>query len=127
LQNEAELQEIVRLVGIDSLSASDRLTLETARIVREDFLQQNAFVDVDSYTPLEKQFQLLRLVLEFYDLGKRALAAGVPMQKVFDIKARERIGRAKDVPNDAYATAYAEISKLMNDEIEALIGAEVQE
>ena len=127
LQNEAELQEIVRLVGIDSLSASDRLTLETARIVREDFLQQNAFVDVDSYTPLEKQFMLLRLVLEFNELGKRALAAGVPMQKVFDIKARERIGRAKDVPNDAYAAVYAEISKLMNDEIEALIGAEVQE
>ena len=64
LQNEAELQEIVRLVGIDSLSASDRLTLETARIVREDFLQQNAFVDVDSYTPLEKQYLLLNLVLE---------------------------------------------------------------
>lgn len=127
LQNEAELQEIVRLVGIDSLSASDRLTLETARIVREDFLQQNAFVDVDSYTPLEKQYLLLNLVLEFYEQGKRALAAGVPMQKVFDIKARERIGRAKDVPNDAYAIQYAEISKMMNDEIDALISEEVQE
>lgn len=127
LQNEAELQEIVRLVGIDSLSASDRLTLETARIVREDFLQQNAFVDVDSYTPLEKQYLLLNLVLEFYELGKRALAAGVPMQKVFDIKARERIGRAKDVPNDAYASQYSEISRMMNDEIDALISEEVQE
>ena len=123
LQLEAELQEIVRLVGIDALSADDRLTLETAQIVREDFLQQNAFSDTDSYTPLEKQARLMKLVLNYYANGKRALAAGVNPSDVFGMSAREKIGRAKDAPNDSYNTVYDEIEALMESETDKLISA----
>ena len=126
LQLESELQEIVRLVGIDALSPADRLTLETARIIREDFLQQNAFVDTDSYSPLDKQARLLSLILQFNDLGKTAIDAGVPMQRVFDISARERIGRAKDIPNDDYVNQFDRISELMHTEIEELIAKEAE-
>ena len=126
LQNEAELQEIVRLVGLDSLSPNDRLTLEVTQIIREDFLQQNAFIEVDSHTPLEKQFLLLQLILEYYELGKTALAAGVSMQAIFEITARERIGRAKDIPNDSYKEQYAKIGQLMREEIDALMAKEVR-
>ena len=126
LQLESELQEIVRLVGIDALSPEDRLTLETAQIIREDFLQQNAFSDTDSYTPLDKQAKLMGLILKFYELGQRAISAGVSQNDVFAISARERIGRAKDAPNDSYAEVYAEIDSLMESEIEKLMTKEVQ-
>ncbi len=126
LQLEAELQEIVSLVGIDALSPQDRLTLETAQIIREDFLQQNAFSDTDSYTPLDKQAKLMQLILKFYELGKRAISQGVSQDDIFAISAREKIGRAKDAPTDAYAAHYAEIDALMESEIEKLISKEVQ-
>ena len=125
LQLESELQEIVRLVGIDALSPADRLTLETAQILREDFLQQNAFAEVDSYASLSKQARLMKLILTYNQLGKKALDAGVSMDKIFDISARERIGRAKDVPEDAYAAQYDRIDELMHTEIEELIAREV--
>ena len=121
LQLEAELQEIVRLVGIDALSADDRLTLEVAQIVREDFLQQNAFSDTDSYTPLQKQARLMSLVLRYYELGKKEIAAGVEPKKVFAMQAREKIGRAKDAPNDSYNKVYDEIEALMESEADKLI------
>lgn len=126
LQLESELQEIVRLVGIDALSPSDRLTLETAQIIREDFLQQNAFAEIDSYASLNKQARLLKLILTYNQLGKKALDAGVSMDKIFDISARERIGRAKDIPEDEYAAQYDRIDELMHTEIEELIAREVQ-
>ncbi len=126
LQLESELQEIVRLVGIDALSPSDRLTLETAQILREDFLQQNAFAEIDSYSSLAKQARLLKLILTYNHLGKKALDAGVSMEQVFDISARERIGRAKDVPEDEYTAQYDRIDELMHTEIEELIAREVQ-
>ncbi len=126
LQLESELQEIVSLVGIDALSAKDRLTLETAQIIREDFLQQNAFSDTDSYSSLAKQSKLLKLILSFNSLGKKALDAGVPMKELFAISARERIGRAKDISEMDYEVQYAAIADLMNDEIETLIAEEVQ-
>ncbi len=127
LQLEAELQEIVRLVGIDALSADDRLTLEVAQIVREDFLQQNAFSDTDSYTPLAKQARLMKLVLKYYELGKRAISAGVNPNDVFTMSARERIGRAKDAPNDTYDKVYDEIEALIESETDKLMSAkEVQ-
>ena len=126
LQLESELQEIVRLVGIDALSPEDRLTLETAQIIREDFLQQNAFSDTDSYTPLDKQAQLMGLILKFYELGRRAISGGVSQNDVFAISAREKIGRAKDAPNDSYTKVYAEIDSLMESEIEKLMAKEVQ-
>ena len=121
LQLEAELQEIVRLVGIDALSADDRLTLEVAQIVREDFLQQNAFSDTDSYTPLPKQARLMALVLKYYELGKKAIAAGVNPKFVFGMQAREKLGRAKDVSNETYNSAYDEIEALMESEADKLI------
>ena len=123
LQLEAELQEIVRLVGIDALSAEDRLTLEVAQIIREDFLQQNAFSDTDSYTPLEKQARLMKLVLRFHELGKSAIAQGADPKAVFAMKARERIGRAKDVLNDTFNSVYDEIEALMEREADELISA----
>ena len=127
LQLEAELQEIVRLVGIDALSADDRLTLEVAQIVREDFLQQNAFSDTDSYTPLEKQARLMQLVLKYHELGKKAISAGTDPNKVFAMQAREKIGRAKDAPNDTYGKVYDEIEALMEKETEALISVKEEE
>ena len=120
LQLEAELQEIVRLVGIDALSPADRLTLETAQIIREDFLQQNAFSDTDSYTPLEKQARLMDLILKYNDLASDAIDAGAKPEKVFAIGAREKLGRAKDVSNETFAKSYDEIEAQMKEELSSL-------
>ena len=109
LQCESELEEIVKLVGMDSLSPADRLTLEAARSVREDFLQQNAFEAGDSYTSLGKQDSLLALILSFYHRAQKAVAAGADIQAVADLPVREKIGRAKSLPDEDYAAAYAAI------------------
>ncbi|MBR2570561.1 MAG: V-type ATP synthase subunit A [Clostridia bacterium] len=98
LQEESELQEIVRLVGVDALSWKDRLTLEAARMIREDYLHQNAFDDVDTYSSLEKQYRMLSLILSYDEKGQAALAAGADLSKVTSLPVRERIGRAKYVP-----------------------------
>ncbi len=100
LQEEAELQEIVQLVGMDALSWKDRLTMEVARALREDYLHQNAFDDVDTFTSTKKQFLMLGLILEFYEKGKRALDAGANLSDVIDLPVREKIGRAKYIPED---------------------------
>lgn len=123
LQQESELNEIVRLVGIDALSPQDRLTMETARMIREDFLQQNAFVDTDAYTPFGKQFALLRLILEYYRQGKVALDACADMNKLFSIPARDKIGRAKDVDESEYEKVFGFIMEEMTAQIDALIEA----
>ena len=123
LQNEAELQEIVRLVGQDSLSPEDRLTMETARMIREDFLQQDAFVDIDSYSSYERQYILLGLILEYDVLCRSAISNGADMNTLFAIGARERIGRAKRVPADRYVEVYRQIGEEMRAQIaEALVG-----
>jgi V/A-type H+-transporting ATPase subunit A len=80
LQEEAELEEIVRLVGVDALSSAERLTLEAAKSIREDYLHQNAFHEVDTYTSLRKQYRMLKLIMAFYYKGKKALEAGVPIK-----------------------------------------------
>ena len=121
LQQESELNEIVRLVGIDSLSPSDRLTMEVARMIREDFLQQNAFVDTDAYTSFSKQYKLLELILTFDHLGKEALKAGADMEALFTIPARDRISRAKDADQSVYEKVYAEITREMKEQIDTLI------
>lgn len=126
LQEEANLEEIVRLVGQDSLSPPDRLTLETAQMIREDFLQQNAFTDTDSHTSLHRQIKLLGLILKYDDLCRVALAKGVSLHPLVDIPARERIGRAKDVPEDEYKVTYSDIEKEMAGQIEDVIAKEVQ-
>ncbi len=95
---EAELDEIVKLVGVDSLSEDDRLVLETARSLREDYLQQNAFDDNDAYSTYEKQFWMLKIVLEYYYQGQKALKDGAKMEELFALPVREKIARLKEIP-----------------------------
>ncbi|MCR5135987.1 MAG: V-type ATP synthase subunit A [Oscillospiraceae bacterium] len=120
LQEEAELQEIVRLVGQDALSPEDRLTMETAKMIREDFLQQNAFVDEDAYSSYLKQFRLLDMVLKYDVLCRDALSRGIDMNGLFAIDAREKIGRAKMADPNAFEPVYDAIEAQMKAEIEEL-------
>jgi len=121
LQQESSLNEIVQLVGKDSLSPADQLTLETARMIREDFLQQNSFVDIDSFSTYDRQEKLLAMILDYDKLCRDAIVKGAPAAKLFDIPARERIGRAKSVPADEYAQVYADISASMEREIDEVV------
>ena len=122
LQEEAELQEIVKLVGADSLSPADRLTLETAKMIREDFLQQNAFDDADSYSGYDKQTALLGLILAYNDACRNALEHGVTdVTKLFEIEARERFGRAKMIAPDAFMEKYAEINRDVKYQISEIV------
>ncbi len=109
LQDEASLDEIVKLVGMDALSAPDRLKMETARSIREDYLQQDAFNDVDAYAPLEKQLRMMRLVLAYYDEASAALADGRDIDALAALPVRERIGRFKYTPVDQMAAEYDDI------------------
>ena len=120
LQNEASLNEIVQLVGKDALSPSDQLTLEVARMVREDFLQQNAFTDIDGFSSYDRQQKLLAMVLHYEDLCRAAIAKGAPVSKLFDIPSREQIGRAKSVPAEEYVQVYQQIERDMAAEIDAV-------
>ena len=121
LQQEASLNEIVQLVGKDSLSPADQLTLETARMVREDFLQQNSFVDIDSFSTYDRQKKLLAMILDYDKLCRAAIAKDAPVADLFVIPARERIGRAKSVPADEYVQVYADISASMEKEIDEVV------
>ena len=121
LQSEASLNEIVQLVGKDSLSPNDQLTLESARMVREDFLQQNSFMDVDSYSSYDRQAQLLAMILNYDKLCRAAIAKGAPTMELFGIPARERIGRAKSVPVEQYQQEYADIRVQMEREIDEVV------
>ena len=121
LQTESELKEIVQLIGADALSPDDRLTLEAARSLREDFLQQNAFEDGDSYTPLNKQCALLRLIFSFEDKCRRAIARGASVDEIADLPVREKIGRAKSAPADSFEADYTEIEAELDRELEAAI------
>ena len=121
LQQESSLNEIVQLVGKDSLSPADQLTLETARMIREDFLQQNSFVDIDSFSTYDRQEKLLAMILDYDKLCRGAIAKGAPVAGLFVIPARERIGRAKSVPADEYAQVYADISASMEREIDEVV------
>ncbi len=128
LQEEQELNEIVQLVGKDSLSAADQLTLETAKMIREDFLQQNAFMDVDSYSSHDRQKRMLALILDFDRLCRNAIAKGAALQPMFEIPSKEKIGRAKFVDVDNYVAEYNAIAEEMQQEIAAIeekAGAEV--
>ena len=110
LQEENSLQEIVKLVGQDALSAGDRLTMETAKMIREDFLQQNAFVDIDNYSTYERQAMLLDIILRYDELCRKAISSGADLNKLIRIEARDRIGRAKSVPSETYAEEYSRIA-----------------
>ena len=121
LQLESELEEIVKLVGVDSLSAEDRLTLEVARSIREDYLQQNAFDTGDSYSSLSKQSALMDLILFFADKAKEAIDAGADIDKIAQLPCRERIGRAKSVADTAVPDGYAQIREETEKELAGLM------
>ncbi|MEE0944590.1 MAG: V-type ATP synthase subunit A [Clostridia bacterium] len=120
LQDEAELDEIVKLVGMDALVASDRLKLEVARSIREDYLHQDAFHEVDTYASLEKQCVMMRLLLKFYDMTQAALKDGASINKLVAIPARERIGRIKYVEENEVAAEYDAILTELSSEIDAI-------
>ena len=121
LQEEAELSEIVSLVGIDALSARDRLKLETARSIREDYLHQNAFDATDTYTSPQKQHALLRLLLEFYDRGGAALEAGADFTKLAALPVRERLGRYKYCEEKDYRMLAEELSAELTNQVRGLM------
>lgn len=119
LQEEANLDEIVRLVGVDALSYEDRLTMETAKSIREDYLQQDAFDDVDTYASLTKQFKMLDLILECYKYSKDALIKGADFDDIIAIEAREAIGRMKYIP-EKEISKLDEIRKAMIEQLDKL-------
>ena len=120
LQEEAELNEIVQLVGMDALSSEDRLTLEIARSVREDFLQQFAFDEVDGYTQLDKQYEMLMLVFGFEQKATAAVAAGADIEEVANLPVREQIGRFKSVPYADYREESEKIKQEISRQLDAL-------
>ena len=111
LQEEAALDEIVRLVGMDALSAKDRLTMETAKMIREDYLHQNAFDDVDTYTSLKKQYYMLKLICEFDALAREAIENYADTSAVLSCSCKERIGRAKYIKEEDLS----EFDAILND------------
>ena len=120
LQDERELEEIVQLVGMDALSAPDRLKIEAARSVREDFLQQNSFHEEDTYSPLEKQYLMMKMVLKYYDESAAALQKGADIEKVAALPVRERIGRLKELPLEQLRDEIQSIERQLINELEDL-------
>ena len=120
LQKESELQEIVHLVGVDALSYQDRLTLECARSIREDFLHQSAFDDVDTYSSPQKQIAILKMILSWYTEGEKYLNADGSFDAVIQMPIREKIARMKYVPENEKDEKYERIRTDMNDAFEAL-------
>lgn len=120
LSDEAALQEIVQLVGMDALSAADRLKMEAALSIREDFLHQDSFHEVDTYTPLLKQYRMMQLILAYYDQSLAALNAGIDMNDLINMQVRERIGRFKYTTMDRIEDAFQNILDELKHEIENL-------
>ena len=124
LTEEAALEEIVQMVGMDALSPSDRLKMEAARSIREDFLHQNSFHEIDTYTPLRKQYLMMKLVLAFYDQASEALAKGAPMKELLVMEVREQIGRYKYTTTDQIEEEYEKIMNELREEIKGTFGKE---
>lgn len=121
LQNEAELEEIVKLVGMDALSPTDRLKMETARSIREDFLHQLAFHEVDTYTSLEKQLDMMKLILAYYDICSEALEKGADIEKLAALAVREKIGRFKYIKEDDIKAEFENIMQQLSKEVGATV------
>ena len=117
LQEEAELEEIVKMVGMDALSPGDRLKMEAARSIREDFLHQNSFHEIDTYTSLKKQYMMMNLVTAFYDRAAAALTQGALLEKLISMPVREQIGRFKYVTEDALDEEYKKVDDELSVEI----------
>lgn len=124
LQEEAELEEIVKMVGMDALSPSDRLKMEAARSIREDFLHQNSFHEIDTYSSLKKQYLLMKLVLSFYEESSKALAEGASMNKLISMPVREQIGRFKYTHEDELDGAYQKVTEELAAEVADTFGKE---
>ena len=124
LQQEAELEEIVQLVGVDALSAEDRMVLEVTRSIREDYIQQNAFDENDAFSTYDKQAKMLALVLSYYDVGLDALRKGAHLDDLIGLPVRERIARAKEVPQEKVDEVFAEISALLKQQAAETLGKE---
>jgi V/A-type H+-transporting ATPase subunit A len=121
LQKEDELQEIIRLVGPDALPSYDRVILEGARIIREDFLQQNAYHEIDTYCPHEKQYEMLRIMLSYYHMMLSAVEKGLEFEKLKDIGSKDMIARMAKIPNEEWKKEFEKIEKNMEKEIKELI------
>ncbi|MCI7530660.1 MAG: V-type ATP synthase subunit A [Christensenellaceae bacterium] len=119
LQEEAQLDEIVRLVGMDALGAKDRWTMETAKSIREDYLHQNAFHEIDTYASLEKQFRMMKLILDNYNQGLDAMEKGVDVEDLLELKVKEQIGRSKYIPENEMEK-FDEIEKELKEEMLSL-------
>ena len=124
LHDESELEEIVKLVGMDALSPSDRLKMETARSIREDFLHQLAFHEVDTYTSLKKQLYMMKAILAYFDLCSETLNQNTPIDVLVSLPVRERIGRFKYVKEEDIDTEYEEILKQLHKELNAQLKKE---
>lgn len=111
LQEEANLNEIVRLVGIDALGFKDRVTMECARSIREDFLHQNSFHEVDTYTSLEKQYDMLKLIITWYQKALDLSGKHIALDRIIDMPVREQIGRAKYIPESERDEKFAQLFK----------------
>ena len=120
LKEEASLEEIVKLVGLDTLSVQDRLKLEASRSLREDFLHQNSFDDIDTFTPLFKQQRMLQLILHYYDLASSALRAGVRFERLTGLSIMEQVGRFKYTKEEQVEEKFAELHKALDETIAAL-------
>lgn len=121
LQRESELEELVRLVGVDALSAPDRLLMDAAKMIREDFLHQNAFMEEDTYTSLQKQHRILRLILHTYQSVRKALEAGAELEALIAIEAKDDIAHAKLIPEDL-VEKFDELEKKISEQIAAATG-----
>ncbi|OUQ19872.1 V-type ATP synthase subunit A [Lachnoclostridium sp. An138] len=124
LQDEAQLDEIVKMVGMDALSAPDRLKMEAARSIREDFLHQNSFHEIDTYTPLRKQYLMMKLVMAFYEQCTEALKQGSSIDDLLKMAVRERIGRYKYTPNENIEKEYEAVTAELAAEIAETVGKE---
>lgn len=124
LQDEAELEEIVKMVGMDALSPADRLKMEAARSIREDFLHQNSYHEVDTYTSLEKQYLMMKLVIGYYDDALKALNQGASVDALIKLEVRERIGRYKYTRPEDIRSEYESISDKLTAEIGNVFGKE---
>ena len=122
LQKEAELQEIVQLVGPDALPERERMILEGARMIREDFLQQNAFHEIDTYCSPKKQYKMLKVIMEFYRRGMHAVSKGVSVKKIIQFKVRELIARLKEVKDEELDDAIKKIMEVMDEEFKSVLG-----
>ena len=108
MQKDAQLQEVVQLVGPDALQDAERLILEVSKMIREDFLQQNAFSDVDAYCSLEKQHGMMTGLIEFYDRASESLSRGISIEEILNLPLREELSRLKEVPNENFQDKFSE-------------------